>query len=153
MRGVVCLSLLLTACATPELSAEGSRVRWADHELPSCRPIATLREAEGGGLRSYAANRDAAAARLRNEAARIGGNAVVLLREVHGGSEAGRDAFATGVAGLTSPTSPCSNCVILAARAYACEGSSAPAEEAPPPAMTPVPAAPPVIIVIDPPSR
>lgn len=172
--------LLLTACATPELSEEGARVRFARQDPSGCRAVATLREAEGGGMRSYAANRKAAEARIRNEAGRLGGNAVVLVKEVHGESEEGARAFQTGVAGLATPNPVCSNCVILEARAYACERPlpepvaetphpplkrprAAPPPVLPPPEVpaaepaepaepiiVPAPAAPPVIIIIQP---
>lgn len=167
MREMLLACVLLAGCATPELSTGGARVHVAEGDPAGCRPIATMRESEGGGLRSYEANRSHAETRLRNEAARMGGNAMVLLSEVHGASEEGNAEFATGVAGLSTPNPRCSNCVILTARAYACDllpvaaaapvvPAAAPAEPAaapaaePPPVVAPVPAEPPVLIIIQP---
>lgn len=162
MRGMWLSCLLLAGCATPELSNAGSRVHMADGDATECRPIATMREAEGGGLRSYEANRAFAETRLRNEAARLGANAVRVVEEVHGAADDGRSAFATGVAGLTTPNAGCTNCVMLLARAYACDAPPArstpiaPASTpddppaAPTPVIAPVPAEPPVIIIIQP---
>jgi hypothetical protein len=144
MRGVIWGSLVLlttglTACSVPELSAEGSRVAWSASDPAGCRSVSTLREAEGGGLRTYARNRAAAETRIRNEAARTGANAVVLLTEVHGDSEEGAEAFASGVAGLTTSKARCSNCVLLTARAYSCAALPAaePAPRAAPPRYLP----------------
>lgn len=170
MRSVAWACLLLAGCAAPELSGEGARVKWSKDDPAGCRPVGTLRELEGGGLRSYEANRTAAETRLRNEAARLGGNAVVLLTELHGDSDDGAREFNTGVAGLATPNPRCTNCVMLTARAYACEAppaqpvAEAPAPPpalpppavhpepaaAPPPVVVPVPAPPPVIIIIQP---
>jgi len=147
MRTILAACLLLTACSAPELTTEGSRVRWSDSDPPGCRALATLREVEGGGLRSYEANRKAAESRMRNEAGRIGANAMVLLTELHGDSEEARLTFASGVPGLTTPNAGCSNCVQLTARAYACASlPAAPVAEAPaPPPMPVVPVAPPIL--------
>jgi hypothetical protein len=145
--------LLLTACSAPELTTEGSRVVWSKDDPPGCRMLGTLREAEGGGLRSYEANRKAAESRLRNEAGRIGANAMVLLTEVHGESDEGVRAFSSGVPGLTTPNAGCTNCVQLVARAYQCASlPAAPVAEAPPPPPAPVvPAAPPILAPTAPP--
>jgi hypothetical protein len=176
MRSTWLACVLLTACSAPELSPAGSKVSWSKDDPANCRPVGTLRELEGGGLRSYEANRAAAETRLRNEAARLGGNAVVLLTELHGDSEDGAREFATGVAGLATPNPRCTNCVLLTARAFACDAPPAqPVAEAPPappppppapppppppaepaaapppqPIYVPVPAPPPVIIIIQP---
>ncbi|APR84724.1 Hypothetical protein A7982_10073 [Minicystis rosea] len=140
-------SLFMTACVPAELSPEGAKVKWSQEDPAGCRALGTLREAEGGGLRSYDTNKTAAEARLRNEAARLGANAMVLLTEVHGDSEEGAQSFATGVAGLSTPNPRCTNCVLLTARAYACELPAPVAEKpaAPPPAAPPIalPEAPP----------
>ncbi|MFT3766594.1 MAG: DUF4156 domain-containing protein [Minicystis sp.] len=159
--------MMLTACSVPELNTEGARVRWSPDDPAGCRPVGTLRETEGGGLRSYDANKAAAQNRIRNEAAKLGANAVVLLTEVHGDSEEGAQSFSNGVPGLSTPNPRCSNCVLLTARAYACDlppaqpvaETPAPKPVAPPimappltlpppePAAEPQPAAPPVIVV------
>jgi len=153
MRTLLVGCLVLTACSMPELSAGGAQVQWSDGDPAGCRTVATLHELEGGGLRTYASNKTAAEARLRNEAARRGANAMVLLAEVHGNSEEGARAFDNGVPGLSTPNARCTNCVALMARAYAC--SSLPAlPVAEPPEVKPAPpvvVAPPPEPVVQPP--
>jgi hypothetical protein len=150
----------------------------ADLEPAGCRTLGTVREAEGGGFRSFGANRDIAEARMRNEAARLGGNSIVVISEERGDTDTGAEHFTTGVAGLASPNPRCTNCVQMMARVFSCAGQApapiaaeqtrpvpvmepppmAPPPRAPPPSWTqpswavPPPAAPPpIIIIIQPP--
>ncbi len=87
-----------------------------------CRLIGTVRQTEGGGLRTLAENRAIVGTRLRNEAARIGGNALSVIEETRGDSDEGELAFATGVTGLATPNVRCTNCVLVTARVLQCEG-------------------------------
>jgi hypothetical protein len=127
MRAILLGCLLLAGCEAAEL-AEDVRVRPIAEAPPGCRMIGTVRDAEGGGLRSFAANRARVETRLREEAARLGGDSLAVIDEKRGDTDEGQAAFANGVAGLTTPASRCSNCVALAAHVFQC------GPEAPPPA-------------------
>jgi hypothetical protein len=174
MRRILVASLLLTACSSSELSHGGRAVVVADLEPAGCRALGTVREAEGGGLRSFVDNRSLAEARMRNEAARLGGNSMVVVSEERGDTDHGAEHFTTGVAGLSSPNPRCTNCVEMMARVYSCSGQTpapiavepsrpSPMPAAEPPPMAPPPAAPPswavpppaapppIIIIIQPP--
>lgn len=127
MRSLLVACLLLTACYSgAELSHAGARVVMADFEPPGCRALGTVREAEGGGLRSYITNRELAEARLRNQAATLGGNALMVIDEERGDTDVGAARFATGVAGMTTPNTRCTNCVEVTARVYACAAQPTP---------------------------
>jgi hypothetical protein len=127
--------LVLAGCETGELTNGGARVLPIDDAPAGCRLIGTLRDKEGGGLRSFAENRWLLETRLRNEAARLGGNSMSVVSEKRGDTDEGQLDFASGVAGLSTPASRCSNCVLVTARVFACEGRA--------PAVTrPVPVAP-----------
>jgi hypothetical protein len=129
--------LLLVGCGTPEITGAGSlvRVTMRSNEPPAgCHMVGTIREAEGGGLRSFADNRLAAETRLRNEAGRIGGNTVAVIDEARGDTDLGLLQFSSGVQGMTTPNTACTNCVALTAHVFQCEGSAAPSA-----AMLPAP--------------
>jgi hypothetical protein len=129
MRSLVLASmLLLWGCGAPALSAEGARVVWADKQPAGCRAVGTLQHAEGGALRSQEQSLAVVETHLRNQAAQLGGDTLVVTEELTGESDEGMQHFATGVAGLSTPSPRCSNCVVLTARAYAC-GAAAPGAE------------------------
>jgi hypothetical protein len=134
MRTLSLASLLLVVgCGAPTLSAEGARVVWADKDPPGCRVVGTVQHAEGGALRSQAQSMAFVEARLQNEAARLGGDTLVVTEELTGETDEGMEHFATGVSGLSTPSPRCSNCVLMTARAYACAAAAngAPEVEAP----------------------
>jgi hypothetical protein len=122
MRWILVGSLLLMGCGATELTRQGSQVRALPQAPSGCQLLGTIRDAEGGGLRSFASNRAIVQARLRNEAARIGGNIISVVDEERGDTEDGKEHFQTGVAGLTSPNAGCTNCVLLTAQVFQCGG-------------------------------
>lgn len=132
MRTVLLASLLVVVgCGAPTLSAEGARVVRVDREPPGCHVVGTVHQAEGGGLRSQEQSAALVEARLRNEAARLGGDTLVVTEELTGETDEGMLHFATGVSGLSTPSARCTNCVRMTARAYACAAAGAPEEDAP----------------------
>jgi hypothetical protein len=141
MKRILAGCLLLLGCESPELTAGGMRVRALHDAAEGCRLVATLNDKEGGGLRSFAENRALVDARLRNEAARLGGNAFSVIEEMRGDTDEGQIHFMSGVPGLTTPTSRCTNCVLVKAHVFQCEGR-APAAAPPDPACIPQQAAP-----------
>jgi hypothetical protein len=138
--GVGCLllsSLSLAACEPAELTTAGTKVQTLGAATSGCRLIGTVRQTEGGGLRSLAENRAMVDNRLRNEAGRLGGNALAVIEEVGGDSDEGELFFATGVTGLATPNVRCTNCVLVTARVLQCEGLAPLAPTAPPAPMVP----------------
>jgi hypothetical protein len=126
-------SLLVAGCETAQLTEAGMIVQPVQAAPAGCRMIATLRDAEGGGLRSFERNRSIVEARMRNEAARLGGDSLAVVDETRGDTDEGHILFATGAAGLTTPASRCNNCVALAAQVLQCSAHPPPpARPAPP---------------------
>lgn len=151
MRSILVACLLLTACCSAELSTGGASIVMAEVEPSGCRSLGTVREAEGGGLRAYVTNRELAKARLRKEAARLGGNSMVVIQEERGDTNTGAEHFTTGVPGLGSQNTRCTNCVMMMARVYNCAGQEPAAPVAAEPSQ-PVPvAAPPEVAPMAPP--
>jgi hypothetical protein len=139
-RAFFFLVAVLAGCGGAELSSEGARVQLTGAEAAGCRPLGSLREMEGGGLRSMDTTRAEVQARLRNEAARLGGNALVITSEARGDTDEGALNFETGNAGLTTPNPRCSNCVLMTARVFSCPSQAAPIvarPEAPPAPLPP----------------
>jgi hypothetical protein len=126
MRGIIWAGLLLTGCASAELTSEGARVQLV-HQAPTegCRLLGTVKEGEGGGLRTMEQNQGLVVARLRNEAARVGGDSVVVIASERGDTDSGMLQFQTGVPGLGTPSPRCTNCIELTARIYQCGGPAA----------------------------
>jgi hypothetical protein len=165
MRTIALACLLLVGCGVPEVTGAGSRVRVTGrtNEIPAgCRMVGTLRDAEGGGLRSFEQSRLTVETRLRNEAGRLGGNTLSLIDVKRGDTDEGSLQFASGVAGLTTPNPQCTNCIEMTAQVFQCEGRAPtpvvdvrpvpvprPAEDcvrpAAPPAAPPPAAAPPAM--------
>jgi hypothetical protein len=125
MRRLLLAGLLLAGCGVPEITGPGSRVRVMErsNEAPAgCRMVGTIREAEGGGLRTLEDNRVAVETRLRNEAGRLGANTLAVIDEERGDTDLGALRFSSGVAGMTTPNAGCSNCVLLTAHVFQCDG-------------------------------
>jgi hypothetical protein len=174
MRRAFFLFLLLSGCASSELSAAGAKVQLTGTETAGCRPLGAVREAVGGGFRSFEASRAEVEARLRNEAGRLGGNTLLITSEEHGDTDSGALTFSSGVPGVSTPNTRCTNCVLMTARVFSCPSQpavqaaarpaappppplprlmplpDAPPPAAPPPAQYPA-AAPPTVIIIVPP--
>lgn len=158
MKQILVGCLLLMGCESAELTAGGMRVRAINDAPGGCRLVATVREKEGGGLRSFSENRHLVDTRLRNEAARLGGNALAVVEEARGDTDDGLLHFQTGVPGIATPNPRCTNCVAVTAHVFQCAGAgplvtpeAPPASPACPPGeagrvappVTPVPAEPP----------
>lgn len=133
MRAILVGCLLLAGCETAELTNGGAQVRALNDAPAGCRLIGTLREAEGGGLRSFERNRWLVETRLRNEAARIGGNSMSVVSEQRGDTDEGQLEFITGNPGLATPNPRCTNCVLVTAHVFQCDGLPAPAVQTPGP--------------------
>jgi hypothetical protein len=137
--------------------------------------VGTLRQAEGGGLRSFEDNRVAAETQLRNEAGRMGGDSIAVIDEQRGDTDLGALQFSSGVTGMTTSNTGCTNCVLLTAHVFQCDGRGAPAAEVrplprppsddcarqrpalapppPPPPLPPLMPAPAVTVIILPPPQ
>jgi Domain of unknown function (DUF4156) len=130
------LLLSVAACEPAELTAAGTRVQTVGQESSGCRLVGTVRQREGGGLRSLEENRAIVDNRMRNEAARLGGNALAVIEVANGDSDEGELYFATGVTGLSTPNVRCTNCILVTARVLQCDGLA--------PAIAPAPTPPPL---------
>jgi outer membrane protein OmpA-like peptidoglycan-associated protein len=130
---------LVAGCTTAEPEVTVVAQAGSVQVAAGCRVIGTIRDAEGGGGRSFEQNRATVEARLRYEAGRIGGNDISVIREVHGDNDEGVLSFPSGVPGVPVPNAGCSNCVALTAQVLQCEGRSAP----PVMAAQPAPVSPP----------
>jgi hypothetical protein len=131
MRPILVGCLLLAGCEAAELTTGGMRVQALDDAPSGCRMVGTIRDREGGGLRSFEANRSLVDARLRNEAARIGGDTLAVVSEERGDTDEGHLGFTTGVAGVATPNARCTNCVLVTAHVFQCDGhgpAAAPAQ-------------------------
>ncbi len=130
MRSALFLCLLLNGCATAELTSAGARVGITQRAQEGCRLVETRTEAEAGGFRSLADNAVSVQTVLRNRAAWLGGDTVVVV-------DTNTDPFhmPSGIPGLTTLNPPCSNCVTMTARIYVCGVGEPPL--APPPPTCP----------------
>jgi outer membrane protein OmpA-like peptidoglycan-associated protein len=106
-----------------------------------CHVLGTIRDAEGGGMLSFAQNRAVVETRLRFEADRMGGNDISVIREVRGDNDQGILSFPSGTPGVTVPNAGCTNCVALTAQVLQCDGRPAPV-------MAALPVAPPPVLVV-----
>jgi hypothetical protein len=137
MRNALLLCcLLLNGCATAELTSAGAHVGITRQAQEGCRLVETRREAEGGGFRSLEDNAVSVQTTLRNRAAWLGGDTVVVVDTV-------TDPYhmPSGVPGLMTPNPPCSNCVTMTARIYSCGAAAPPIAPEPPvcPGLVPPP--------------
>ena len=105
-------------CASTPLTGEGARVGVTHRPVEGCQLIGELREAEGGNFRSLRDNLRSVRSMLRNRAAGLGGDTVLVVS-----TETDPYHMPSGVPGLMTPNPPCSNCVTMTARVYACGGA------------------------------
>lgn len=122
-----------------ELTSEGARVGVTRDAKQNCRLIGELSEAEGGGFRTLEDNSTSVETSLRNRAAHLGGDTVMVI-------STNTDPYhmPSGVPGLATPNPGCSNCVTMTARIYECAGGVAPSRvRAPGEPVCPAPSAPP----------
>jgi len=136
--------LLLAGCCETESMSGQVYARPAEVAPAGCRLVGTVRDAEGGGLSSYEHNRSIVEGRLRQEAARLGGDSLAVVKETRGDTDDGYAAeFQTGVPGLGTPASPRPHRVALDANVLQCRAPPPPpVRPAAPPRDDCTPAAP-----------
>lgn len=121
------LALALAGCAAAELTPLGAAVEIGAAPRPECKRLGPVRAALGYNGRSPEENLAAALVSLRNEAATLGGDALVVTSKELG---------SMGIFGAPPPPSGgvvgsgCPNCVAMEATAYRC-GARAIAPAAP----------------------
>jgi hypothetical protein len=102
------VSLLSAGCEVEQITGAGQRVEVASSAQTGCRFLRTVQATEGANAQSPATNMDAVQASLRNQAARAGGDTVVITSQQLGwGSTWG---LANG----------CANCISMVASVYRC---------------------------------
>jgi hypothetical protein len=111
-------ALLLAGCTLPELTPRGAAVEVGSAARAGCKPLGTTRDSEGMNGRSAESNVEAAWIALRNQAAALGGDLIVLTEKQQGTVSGGLMAEEPG--GLGMKNNGCPNCVSLVASVYQC---------------------------------